>query len=263
MNNTNLYNIDRQGHLMFSRRTELVKNYNKSDSGWEHPIASVAIMVICGILDFVMFKQLFSSFLYDSTPVLVLSIIAMLVGFDLAPIYAGIILKKRQQKINSSILAAAGMGLAFFIAFVANIALRIAVKDMVLPDLSSFTTSAFGEASETNTNSNIALLYALFASAMPVITSLVSFGVSFHSSNPLKARMQKLQKEQIAIEDDIVKLEAMLMEYEADPEHFSRLLEEDEQKYQNTLEMLHEKTIKSNRSYSDRRKFARIINRMF
>ena len=241
--NKSLYQIDRQGHLKFPLRAALTKKRAQNDSGWEHPAASVAIMAVCAVLDFVMFKQLFSAFLYDSVVVQMLSIIAMLIGFDLASVYLGIVLKKRQQGLNSSIIVAVFLGVAFIIALAGNVALRIAVKDLVLPDLSAATTSIFGQIEETDTSNELALLYAIFASVMPVITSLVSFGVSFQSAGPLTKRMQRLQGEQVAIEDAIVEIEAILMEYESDPDHFTRLLEEDEQKYQNMLEMLHEKTV--------------------
>lgn len=241
--NERLYKIDNQGHLKFPLRAEIVRNFGKADSVWEHPAASVFIMTVCGLLDFVMFRQLFSSFLYDSKVVQMFSIIAMLIGFDVAPIYLGHVLKNRRQGLNSSVIAAVFYGTAFMVAFIANIILRIAVKDMVLPDLSLTMTSILGGTSETNTTNSLALIYALFASTMPVITSLVSFGVSFQSSNPLRKRVKKLREEQITIEDNIVEIEALLMEYEEDLDHFKRLLEEDEQKYQNMIEMLHEKTV--------------------
>lgn len=241
--NTTLYQIDRQGHLRFSRRMDLIKEGEKGNMGWEHPAASILIMLVCGILDFVMFRQLFSAFLYDAKEVQMLSIIAMLIGFDLAPIYMGIVLKKRQQGLNAGVITAVLLGIAFVIAFIGNIALRIAVKDMILPDLSAMKTSVFGEVTEADTTNDLALLYALFAGAMPVITSLVSFGVSFQTANPLKKRMRRLQEEQVMLEDEIVKMEALLMEYETDADHFARLLEEDEEKYRNMLEMLHEKAL--------------------
>lgn len=242
MNNAKLYKIDNQGHLKFPLRTEIVRNFGKADSIWEHPAVSIVIMVVCGLLDLVMFRQLFSSFLYDSKAVQILSIIAMLIGFDLAPILGGHVLKKRQQGLDSGGMAVV-YGLAFMLAFTWNIVLRIQVKDMVLPDLSSAMTSILGGTSEVDTTNSLALVYALFASALPVITSLVSFGASFQSSNPLGKQVKKLREEQIAIEDDIVEIEALLMEYEEDLDHFKRLLEEDEQKYQNMIEMLHEKMV--------------------
>lgn len=242
-NNGQFYKMDRQGNLVFSRRGELAKEYGKGDSGWESQRVAIGVMAACGILDFVMFYQLFSSFLYDSQAVLMLAILGMLIGFDLGSIYIGIVLKKRRQGIDAGLVVAAAMGVAFLVAFIANIALRIGVKDLVLPDLSSLTTSAFGEVSQADTGSDLALLYALFASALPVVTSLVSFGISFQTANPLKQRMQKLRMEQVKLEDDIVKIEALLMEYDADSDYFARLLLEDEEKYRDTLEFIKEKML--------------------
>ena len=55
--------------------------------------------------------------------------------------------------------------------------------------------------------------------------------------------MQKLRMEQVKLEDDIVKIEALLMEYDADSDYFARLLLEDEEKYRDTLEFIKEKML--------------------
>ena len=134
-----LYTVDEQGHIKFGLRPALARESGKPDSGWEHPVASIIIMCVCGVLDFIMFKQLFSSFLYDSVLVQMLSIIAMLIGFDLAPIYLGVVLKKQTQGFRVEKVVMGLFALAFMIAFICNLALRIAVRDLVLPDLSAMT----------------------------------------------------------------------------------------------------------------------------
>ena len=243
MKKNKLYCIDRQGNLSFALRADLARRFGRSDSGWESPVVSILIMAACGILDFTMFHQLFSSFLYDSLAVRTLSIIGMLIGFDLAPIYLGIVLKKRKQGLNAGMVTEIVMIVAFAMAFIANIALRIAVRKLILPDILFSNTFDDGTAISTALHVNFPMVYALFASALPVVTSFVSFGVSYQSANPLRARVQRLKEEQIRTEDAIAQIEAVLMEYEADSDYLNRLLEEDEQKYRNMLEIIQERTL--------------------
>ncbi len=238
-----LYYIDKQGHLQFSTSGILASDAESRESGWEHPAVSIVIMLICGVLDFVMFKQLFGSFLYDSVIIQMLSIIAMLIGFDLAPVYLGIVLKKRKQGINSSLMVAFMMIAAFLIAFIGNVVLRISVRDLVLPDYSNAITSTIGGVAQSDTRSNLSYLYALFASSMPVITSLVSFGVSFQSSNPLMERVSRLKKQQVDLEESIAEIEAILQEYRADPDYYQRLLEQDQLQYESLVNLIHEKSV--------------------
>ena len=151
--------------------TSVQNVFNTLDPEWEHPAAALLIMAVCGILDFVMFRQLFASFLNDRASVQWLSIMGMLIGFDLAPIYLGMEVKKRKQGLNVSRSSGAVFTAAFIIAFALNLCLRIALKDQVFPD------------------NERALSYALFISFLPAVTSIISFSISFAAFNPLKQRL--------------------------------------------------------------------------
>ncbi len=240
-NKNKLYIINEQGHLEFPLRRVLFDRATKSDSLWESPNMAAIIMATNMVLDSVLFYQPFSRILYDSPHALFLSILAMLIGFDLAPIYLGIVLKKRSQGLKSEMVLVVILVTAFTLAFVGNILLRIELRDQILPDYSDSGTSLMGIEETNNTNSHLALLYAIFCGFLPVITSLVSFGISFLTSNPLKARYMKAKKEQILLEDCIVQLEATLLEYNSDSEkEVERLMEEDEKLYMNTKNILRE-----------------------
>jgi len=146
---------------------------NTLDIKWEHPAAAVLIMAVCGSLDFVIFRSLFASFLNGRVLVQWLSIMGMLIGFDLVPIYLGMEAKKRKQGLNVmnvSRFLGVTFTTPFIIAFALNLCLHIALKDQMFP------------------NNERALLYALFTSFLPVVTSIVSFSVSFAALNPLKQR---------------------------------------------------------------------------
>ena len=242
----NLYSISSQGHLIFDGRESRLNAADKSLTIWEYPISSLIILFLCAVLDGVMFYTLFSAFLYDTAILVMLSTIALLIGFDVAPAVAGVLLKKRSQGINASILMIVLLAVAFLVAFAGNTVLRITYKDLVLPDLSSVSTSVFGAIENSTTaaaEGNNSLIYALFASMMPLITSLVSFAVSFQSSNPLKTYVRDLKLKINDIENEIEEIDAALIEYDADLEFFERISAEDEEKYQNMLKVIDEKAV--------------------
>lgn len=227
-----LWRINAQGGLEFGLRRSLAKQ--RPDSAWEHPAAALAVMCLCATLDFVMFKQLFGSFLHENPLIQYFSIIGCIVGMDLAPIYLGILLRKRDQGYNVSKLLMALLLAAFGVALLANVLLRIHMRDLALPPETSATEFSFGAVVEETSNPG-ALPYAIFAGALPIVTSLVSFGISYMTSNPLKERLCNLQKEQTAREDAIGQLEALLMEYEEDPDFTVRLVQEDDEQYESAL----------------------------
>ncbi len=243
MSRNNLYNIDNQGNLRFSLRSSLNKEQAMPESKWEHGVIAVIIMFICAVPDFMSFLQVFNAIMSDSVLIRVTGIIAMLIGFDLAPILLGIVEKKRSQGLKSSKLARVVLIVAFITAFIWNTVLRIATRDIVLPNLSTNTISILENTASTNNPNALAMYYALFAASMPVITSFVSFAASFIASNPVKQHLNKLIAEQIELEDKIVELEAILLEYDSDPMYWERMLEDDEQKYNATLDQIHEQAM--------------------
>jgi len=214
MSKQNIWNIGSRGEIVFKDSSRMINSHYGADSVWEHPVAALVVMLLCGTLDFVMFKSLFASFLYDSVLLQCFGIVGMLVAFDVAPIYLGIMYKKHQQGYVVNKLM---MGLALFtflMALVMNFALRIAVKDLVLPDVEATIVSTVGEQAEAESTGNpLALTYALFAGTLPLVTSLVSFVISYIASNPLKDRIKRLLREQEALEDELRNYEAIITVY--------------------------------------------------
>lgn len=238
-----LYSIDKQGNLNFNLRNGLLKHTYKAESFWEHPAASITIVLLCALLDFIMFKQLFGSFLYDSYYIQMLSILGLIIGFDIAPIYIGIIKKRLDSGLNASKTIALLLLTAFLIAFMCNVILRIAVRDMILPDFSSATTSTMGESQPTNNNTNLPIFYAIFGICLPAITSFVSFAVSYFSYKPLEAKLKKLKCEQIELEDSINKMEALEVEYAENENYLERMMEEDNQYYDFTKQLIERRAV--------------------
>lgn len=203
---------------------------------------AIIVMLICAVLDFVMFQQLFSSFLYDHALIRWFSIVGCLIAFDLAPIYLGIFVRKLDQGYRVSLLLPCLAILAFALAIAGNVWLRIVMRDLVLP-ASSSGTSLFGTVSEAEAVNPGAMPYAIFSAALPVGTSLVSFIISYITSNPLKSKLKTLHMAQIELEDSIGQLEAILTEYEEDSNLTDRLTEEDDEQFATVLGMTREKAV--------------------
>ena len=241
--NNNLWAVNQQGGLEFGLRNELLKREYQVDSMWEHPVVAVAVMFVCATLDFVLFKQLFASFLYDHVLIQWFSIIGCLIGFDLAPIYLGILVRKKNQGYRISLLLLGLLILAFVLAIAGNVWLRIEMRDLVLPAASSTGTSLFGSVAEEETANPAAMPYAIFTAALPIVTSLVSFGISYITSNPLKNKLKVLHTSQVKLEDSIGQLKAILIEYEEDPDLTGRLTAEDDEQYATCLGLTREQAV--------------------
>lgn len=241
--NNNLWAVNQQGGLEFGLRNELLKREYQVDSMWEHPVVAVAVMFVCATLDFVLFKQLFASFLYDHVLIQWFSIIGCLIGFDLAPIYLGILVRKKNQGYRISLLLLGLLILAFALAIAGNVWLRIEMRDLVLPAASSTGTSLFGSVAEEESVNPGAMPYAIFTAALPIVTSLVSFGISYITSNPLKNKLKNLHTSQVKLEDSIGQLKAILIEYEEDPDLTGRLTAEDDEQYATCLGLTREQAV--------------------
>lgn len=222
-----LWTLDQQGGLRFPLRERQIDSAYKPDSMWERPIAGIIVMLVCGTLDFVVFKQLFAAILYDQLLIQWLSVIGCLVAFDLAPVYLGVLLKKNSQGIRINMFAVIALSLSFIIVLIGNVWLRVTVKDILVPSDSAAAFSIFS-ASDSGGSNAAALPYAIFSSALPLATSVVSFIVSYMSTNPLMDRLKRLRARQVELENAIGQVEALLTEYDEDADLRSRLESEDE-----------------------------------
>jgi len=236
-----IWAMGERGQIIFNARNKTRKERHQPDSVWNHSIFLVLMIGACAIIDYYCFKSLFDSFLLDKPVVRSLSIGAMLFAFDFIPIYLGMNLRKRMQGYNVAIPIIISMASCFIIAFGANVLLRIVFKDLAMPDLSEASTSMFGSVNTETATSSRAMPYAVFSSILPLLTSIGSFLISYTMSNPLKQEMKQLEKEHSILSDNIGQLEAILAEYEADPDFFNRITRDDEEKYEIMRWMIFEK----------------------
>ena len=223
----NLWNIDSQGNLHFSTRAGKIEKALDARSGWEKPAVAIVVMLICGILDFVVFKQLFGAILYDHVLIQWLSVIGCLVAFDLGPIYLGSELKKEYQGLRSSRLVQMLILAVFAMIFIGNLWLRIKVKDILVPSSGLVSGSIFQSTGDVAEDNGIALGYAIFSGLLPLATSIVSGAVSFLTANPLLTKIKSVRAEIVEMESDLASLNAILAEYGSDSELKERLCNED------------------------------------
>lgn len=226
-----LWERDSQGNLKFGAKKRVARERARPDTLWNHPAFLVVVILLCATVDFMCFKQLFDSFLMDAPAIRWTTIFGMLFAFDFVPIYLGLNYRKRRQGYNVSAGMLTVMALIFVLAFAVNVYLRIAFRDLVLPDLTQTSTSVFGSVSTGTAGSSRALPYAIFASIVPLLTSIGSFAISFFMANPLRQEKLALDRERDELSDRIGQMDAVLQEYDADPEFEKRLTADDEEKY--------------------------------
>jgi hypothetical protein len=153
-----IYEKNESGRII-NHTMELVEdNKKRPHSVLENPIISILILPICLLADTICVINTQSYIVYDSLLILILTTLGLLIGLDLAPIYLGKALKNRSQGLNASKAVIAVLFAAFVIAASFNMALRISVKDLVLPDFSTSATSMIGETQQSSSGSNITLL---------------------------------------------------------------------------------------------------------
>ena len=233
-----LYKLDKQGNLEFNTRNHLHKLKYKSDSVWNQTWLLMVIIIACIIADCASFSSLFASFLYDNALLRSICIIGMIIAMEVGPIYFGYNLKKRACGYNVEKISIIVPLAAFIMGAAINIILRLATHSLVFQDLSNATTSIMGENVAESSDSQNSIIYAWFFGILPIVTSLVAFVATYSMSNPLKSELQKLEKTNIELTDQIDQLDAVLAEYDSDENYLERLMADDNAKFNAALLMI-------------------------
>jgi len=240
MKNPKLYKLDKQGNLNFLTHNRLHKDKYKEDSVWNQTWLLMVIVAACIVADYASFSSLFASFLYDNALLRNICIIALVLAFEISPVYLGAAMKKRACGYHVEKISMIIPLLAFVLGVIINLILRLATHELTFPDLSGAVTSMIGGTNETeSTGSQNSVVYACFFAILPVITSLVAFAASYAMSDPLKKERAALEKTKIELTRQIGQLESMLAEYGSDESYLERLLADDESKFNTALMMIH------------------------
>lgn len=216
--------LNKKGNLRFLHRSDTIKIDNKPDHTLTKQIVAVIFMVLCAALDVAMFYQLFSSFLYDNFMFRILSTLVAAVGFDVGPIYLALIVKRHYEGYKESFLSVLIIITAFCIALIITAVLRVQTKDMVLP------SSAL---SGDTTINPVASGWSMFGILAPVVTSFISFAISYYTYHPLQLELTRCEKIIDRDKAKITQFQSTLKEYECTEQIRAYLLYDEKCKYLN------------------------------
>lgn len=249
--NNKIWSMNKNGEIVNEHLHKNNLKRFKADTPFDNSIVPYLIMIFCATVDGFVFYSLFSRISYDSPVTLGVQISGFLFGFDVVPIFIGIQYKRLRQGLTKDkfilIMALIVCGLVFAM----NIALRIMTIDLLSPSPASNAISYMGEVVQENTESNVgstAIALTIFGMGIPVVTSLGSCLISFITYNPLNIKKRRIAEMIEDNRDDIRRFDAIIADYDAEPDFAKYLEEEDEAKYQE-MKMLHRALVISHCDY--------------
>ena len=216
------WSLNRHGNVVFSASDDLIKTAYQPDTGFEHPAASFLIMILCGMLDILMFTQLFSAILYDSFFFRVAATLVLFVGFDFGPVYLGLQFRRDRDGMAVNRMVMSIFVIAFALAFASSAYLRFYARDIILP------ADSFSGSAEVNP---LAVPWAVFGTVAPLITSLVSFAISYFNYRPLMARKKALETSIARVQAEIMQHHSILCEYDEEQDLSTHLALTEEGRY--------------------------------
>lgn len=204
----------------------------KADTPFDHSIAPYLVLLFCAAVDGAVFYSLFSAISYDRPLMLAVQVAGFLFGFDMVPIYIGIQLRRLRQGLNRDWFI---LWLALSVCIVSaamNTGLRIATVDAMNPSAAMMHTSFLGAApAAEETADPTAIALTVFGIGIPLVTSMGSFFISYLTYDPLKTRCRREEELMEEKRDEIRRFEAIIGDYDAEPDFAQRMLTEDQGKY--------------------------------
>ncbi len=230
------WGIDTQGNLRFAQRETPIGGMYLPDTIWDFTISAIIVMVVCCVMDFSVFFQLFKSFAHLDWWMQGVAVGACLVAFDVLPSLLARELKKDKIGMHSSKLIKILSIVSFIAVFLLNFWLRFATRNTLLPADTGAAGSAFADLTNAAASTNPAALpYCIFSCMMPVATSVFSFIVSYNSCHPIAKPLKQAYATKCAIEDAIDNTDAILAEYHAAEDYRDRLIAEDNRLYEEKM----------------------------
>ncbi len=238
MNKSNpLISINANGEIIYQKLNSYTGKKYKPDTPMDNAIVPYFIMILCASIDATCFLNLFKLISYDSPTLLALQVAGFLFAFDIVPLYLGIQFRRIKQGVSKDIFV---LWVAFVVctmACVLNIILRLMTMEKTAPDLSFTTTNFIGVLNETQGSDvasidTTAFALALVGIVIPFLTSLGSFFVSYLTYNPLMVRKRNLEELINEKRDEIRRINALLLEYDADTEFAENLIQDEFGKYE-------------------------------
>ncbi|MBR0153474.1 MAG: hypothetical protein IJM26_06785 [Lachnospiraceae bacterium] len=218
--------LNRQGSLVFTTRDDLVRLGYRPDTVFDWPAASFIVMIVCGLVDIAMFLQLFGAVLYDSAFFRIAATLVLFVGFDFGPVYLGLQVRRAHDGYRVNRAMECLFLAAFLLAFLTSAYLRYYARDIILP------ADSFSGSSEVNP---LAVPWTVFGSAAPLITSLVSFAISYFTYHPLENEKKRLECAIARVKEELLQVRSILCEYEQEENYEEHLLLQEQGRYEQAV----------------------------
>ena len=235
-----MWTLDAQGNLRFPSRDRSVRDACAPDSIWERPWVSILVLIVCALLDFVVAVSVINDLATDRLWVRLITPVGYLIGFDLAPVYLGNFIRKREQRLGVSAagrLFAVAFAGAFLATFLLNAGIRLGLIGVNGMDLGMsgavYADSAAQARAEAAQSAELTrdTLYQWTMIVLPAVTSLVSFGVSYYVNDFLRLRLNRAMLRRARLEDEYDRFDAVLAEYASLETHSAELQEDDDMQY--------------------------------
>lgn len=251
----NIWSLNSKGEIMNECMYRNNRMRFKADTPFDNSIVPYLIMIFCATVDGFVFYSLFSKISYDSPMMLGVQIAGFLFGFDVVPIFIGIQYKRLRQRLTKDkftlVIALIVCGLAFSM----NVALRVTTMDLISPSTVSTVTSYIGSTAQETTESAMdptVIALTIFGMGIPVVTSLGSCLISFITYNPLGIKKQRLAEMIEDTKDEVRRFDAIINDYDAEPDFAEELDAEDEAKYEE-MKKMYKAMVLSNCEYVEER----------
>lgn len=228
------WDFDEKGGMVFHTQNEILKErHHEQNRATMASIGAVFFIVVCSLIDIFVIYQLFTPLMNNSLLYRIFASSALFMGFDVAPVYLGRALKRKEFgfKINKGFVAIAIV--AFFVAVFINFDLRMhSNKSAVDTANAENIMDTSTEEEETTAEDPMSGAMARALSFFPLITSFTSFFISHETSDPLKKEIQRKEKELNKLKNDLNYSKAALKEFDKNPteedllERDKKLLEE-------------------------------------
>ncbi len=235
-----MWTMDAQGNLRFPGRERAAKDTCAPDSLWERPVISTLMLIACALLDFVVAVALVNDVAYDRLWIRLLTPVGFLIGLDVAPIYLGNFVRKREQRLGipaAGKLFAMVFAAAFLAVFLLNAGIRLGLIGTSGTDLGAsgavFADSAAQARAEAAQAEALKYdrLYNWMMIVLPAVTSLVSFGVSYYVNDFLRLRLNRALLQRTQLEDEYDRFDAALAEFDSLKARSAELQADDDLQY--------------------------------
>lgn len=226
----------------YQTREQRLKKITSPDTFWGRAMVALGITISCTIIDTYLLYEKWYLVSKAIPEIVLLSALACAIALEIPFSYLGIVLKRYHlsvfKKNGKNMFLALAVGI-FAIAFIGSFAFTIVTRDLVFTVGSASTiqnTVATGGATAVQEDDLSIMVAAIFNGVLPLLTSVTVFIASYFSYEPLKRKIALYEKERIGIQNNLIEVESAIAE--ADSTYFDRLVEREEERYQEEIQLI-------------------------